>query len=453
MSYAKIREPSLFEVPSTFAAWDEFEAHATSGLTGKVSPSSGGDVWTVAPPAGAVSADPDDFQVQWGDSKNTYKNVIRSSAGDSAPRIVTLGTTNYPTLAWRGTVYPGAAAYGLFGAALRVQDMGNYAFFVVDLGAKYFRFARAIGGAAPIDIWAGGSAINTTTYDWQVVVLADGMWQVWMVPTGSGFGKPLAQGVSAQLGSGGPLATGRVGLFDYVIQTPCPPRLYDHVNVAIPSARAVLYPSRQLRLTHEKATRQDAGGLYEGDVPSFEGRHVKFPPATRAGKRSRLVFKLRRRDNDSGMPDEGLGDFQTITVKVFGRVTALGGPLPLGFPTYTLFNVLTDRQYNANLTSLNELADVLGTLIGDYPLPIGAYSITNAIVPSRTLNARACSEDQLADVLATVINDLNTAGPAPAYSLSNDTVNRTLNADAVSINSYADLLATFIRDLITAGDL
>jgi len=34
-------------------------------------------------------------------------------------------------------------------------------------------------------------------------------------------------------------------------------------------------------------------------------------------------------------------------------------------PVYTITNLTTDRTYNANATSVGELADVVGTLIGD----------------------------------------------------------------------------------------
>jgi hypothetical protein len=34
-------------------------------------------------------------------------------------------------------------------------------------------------------------------------------------------------------------------------------------------------------------------------------------------------------------------------------------------PTYTITNVTTDRAYDANATTLDEIADVLGTLIAD----------------------------------------------------------------------------------------
>jgi hypothetical protein len=38
---------------------------------------------------------------------------------------------------------------------------------------------------------------------------------------------------------------------------------------------------------------------------------------------------------------------------------------PVAFATYTVTNGLTDRTYDANSTTVNELADVLATLIND----------------------------------------------------------------------------------------
>jgi hypothetical protein len=38
---------------------------------------------------------------------------------------------------------------------------------------------------------------------------------------------------------------------------------------------------------------------------------------------------------------------------------------PIAQPDYTTTNVTTDRLYDANATTLDEVADVLGTLIAD----------------------------------------------------------------------------------------
>ena len=44
---------------------------------------------------------------------------------------------------------------------------------------------------------------------------------------------------------------------------------------------------------------------------------------------------------------------------------------PASLPTYTVSNVVTDRSYDANDTTIDELADVVGTLIDDIDSVIG----------------------------------------------------------------------------------
>lgn len=53
-----------------------------------------------------------------------------------------------------------------------------------------------------------------------------------------------------------------------------------------------------------------------------------------------------------------------IALKVDGEV-GFNGQAPSTPETYTETNVTTDRAFDANATTLDELADVLGTLIGD----------------------------------------------------------------------------------------
>ena len=51
-------------------------------------------------------------------------------------------------------------------------------------------------------------------------------------------------------------------------------------------------------------------------------------------------------------------------LKVSGEV-GFNGATPAARPDYTTTNVTTDRSYNANATTIDELADILGTLIAD----------------------------------------------------------------------------------------
>lgn len=58
----------------------------------------------------------------------------------------------------------------------------------------------------------------------------------------------------------------------------------------------VIHPSQSLRLTHDKAERENAAGTRWGRVPHFEGARLKIPPSTRNSHVHRLVVKQDRND-------------------------------------------------------------------------------------------------------------------------------------------------------------
>jgi hypothetical protein len=65
-------------------------------------------------------------------------------------------------------------------------------------------------------------------------------------------------------------------------------------------------------------------------------------------------------------PSGGMGRLSSRDARAVGR--RRGGQVSLignDVQTYSAQNVTTDRAYDANSTSLAELADVLGTLIND----------------------------------------------------------------------------------------
>ena len=66
--------------------------------------------------------------------------------------------------------------------------------------------------------------------------------------------------------------------------------------------------------------------------------------------------------NTAGLyADDVAGTVNMFAINEAGAVCQLSGTSG----TYTPTNVTADRSYDANATSLDELADVLGTLIAD----------------------------------------------------------------------------------------
>jgi hypothetical protein len=130
-----------------------------------------------------------------------------------------------------------------------------------------------------------------------------------------------------------------------------------------------------------------------------------------------------------------------------------GGPAPtVPWPLYTITNRTTDRVIDANSTTINEFADVLGTVIRD-EIDIGTltgYTYSNAGT-DRSYDANSTTLDELADILGTVVADLIAGNTANPYTVSNISVDRSYDADSTSLNELADVLGSFITDCQSRG--
>jgi hypothetical protein len=438
--YGRARSPLVYSTPLSLLARDDFGFADGTDLGGRAA--NAGGTWVSAGPGG-------DFK---GTGTTGDIGVDRETTGDSGAHVDYLSnniagvlhaavvTATDPSVGWRGIVARLQTAAPTTDHLLLVLQ-GQ----VISVYAQGGWLASYPLGALP----APYPALH------QLALAADatGRWAAWYAPFGVPLTKPIMQGQGALLATGGALQSGRVGIYDVnTTATPCR-RLWDAVYTAPFSSLGALEASRITRFLHDTVLRQDSGGSMEGRVPVFEGRHLTVRPATRAGRTSRLVVKQRRLDVDAGAPDTGLSDAALGTLTVTPRVALHHiADITTGFPSYSLSGVTTDRTFDCNATSLDELADVLGTLIGDHPGPWSGYTTTNAS-PDRSFDCNSTTLHELADVVARVISDLQNPSPSPAYTISNLTERRVLNANSVTIDELADVLGTFIGDLVANGDL
>uniref|UniRef100_A0A6M3IKG2 Uncharacterized protein n=1 Tax=viral metagenome TaxID=1070528 RepID=A0A6M3IKG2_9ZZZZ len=115
---------------------------------------------------------------------------------------------------------------------------------------------------------------------------------------------------------------------------------------------------------------------------------------------------------------------------------------------YTLTNSSTDHIMDCDETTLTELLNVTATMLADMeasifnPLDFTRYNVT----VDHEFNCFSTNLDELADVLATFIHStlLNTYG---LFTVTNITATRTLNLDSASINELTNLLGTVIYDI------
>lgn len=156
-----------------------------------------------------------------------------------------------------------------------------------------------------------------------------------------------------------------------------------------------------------------------------------------------------------------VGSVVELQVGTDGQVLVVDSTVPEGvrwadspgvgqFPPYSVTTFTTTHSYVATATTLNELANVLATVVTEYPtLNTSATGYTT----TRTFTPSATSLNDMANVLGTVCADLAVAGPQSGWAVVGAyTPTRTYtDAGAITLNILADVLATFIADLIAPG--
>ena len=116
--------------------------------------------------------------------------------------------------------------------------------------------------------------------------------------------------------------------------------------------------------------------------------------------------------------------------------------------TFTVTNCTTTRTLDLAEASLDQLADLIGTVITDTQAGTydgATYTITNSST-DKTYDADATSLDELLNVIGTAISDNSgDAFVTDGYTLDNYTLDFVLDCTSTSLNELADVLATLLR--------
>lgn len=113
--------------------------------------------------------------------------------------------------------------------------------------------------------------------------------------------------------------------------------------------------------------------------------------------------------------------------------------------TFTVTNITLMRSLNVSEATINDAANLLGTLI--YDIQEGsydgtAYTITNAET-DRTIDASAFSLTELLNVIATLIaGNLGTAVSYAGFTITNDDSDYVLDCNETSLNELVNVLGT-----------
>jgi hypothetical protein len=301
--------------PTTFSAQDGFDQSA-GALTGKTLPTGG--TWTAA-------GDTDDFTVNATD--HIASRTALSDAARETGRYVWAGT---PTLTLTvasvdfrvSTTTGGGATNDAVGLVARLTDVNNWWQILVGGGSAagtelqvWRRVAGTLTPSVPTPVATVGKITVNTWYTLTLRITAQGVWSVWLNLQGATvLGSPVVEGIDTTLATGGSLASGKVGIYDFNVNaSPAYTRDFDNFSVWVPPDDAAIFKSQSLELRHDRVRREDSGGTLWVEPSSYEGRYLTVPPAGAEARTARVIVKASR-GIPGELPDGGTDD---ISARLF----------------------------------------------------------------------------------------------------------------------------------------
>jgi hypothetical protein len=286
----------------------EFDA-ARGALTGKTAPLGGN--W-------ATSGDATDLTVTGSGA------VTRASTSDATwGRNAIVGTTTYTVCAVQIDCKRsgGNPEHGLLA---RYVDASNYVHIRASITSPTVTIEadRVIAGSHfNMGFVTLPAPSADSFYTLRAVITASGCFYVWWAPAGPLNGAPVLRGQNANLATGGALASGKVGFMDLNPVATASTRTFDNFVAWVPVIPTVVYSGRVGEVRSDGTKRQDATGVYYGDMPSYRGSPFRVPPAGDKNRISRVFGKLHRNDIEVE-PSDVVTDNLTLQAIVTPRYLA-----------------------------------------------------------------------------------------------------------------------------------
>lgn len=294
--YGKARATYDNTVPTAYSATDAFD-QAAGALTAQALPLGG--TW-----AGAGNAN--DFSVNAA-SHTAQRTAVSDGGGNIASGR--LMTASLPVLV--NTVV--SIDMDMVSAVSAVPFGGVLARYVDASNFVAARYAPAAGGTSAMyveKIIAGvatrlaladvnGSVVPVTL---RLSITPDGYYSCDCLSGGVAIA--TTTGYDSALASGGTLATGKVGFFDYQQTGTASTRIYDNFIASSPGVDAVVFSGRSGEFRSDGAIRQDPTGTYYGRMQTYRGSRFMLPPAGDQNRASRIAVKARRNDVDVARDDQ-----------------------------------------------------------------------------------------------------------------------------------------------------
>jgi len=301
---------------ATFSARDEFNQSA-GALAGKTLPVGG--TW-------AAAGDADDFTVE-----TTGKTAQRVATADAVTGVETghfglAGTNTYATIAVQADIRWTFAISGGPGIFARYTDTSNFLVARIATNAPPLHSSiivtkRVAGVSTVIATTDVGPLGQAAYYRLRLVIDSGGRVWCWLSQPNSAAGSPRVAVQDSALATGGALASGRVGIYEWNASSVAEARNYDNFKAWVPVLDAVLNAGRNAELRTEGMFHEDLAGTTFALIPSV-GVLPRIPPAGLENRKVELFLKDSRGDFDQ-LPDFGIDD---IAARVYYRPSWLIAP-------------------------------------------------------------------------------------------------------------------------------
>ncbi|HXD54708.1 MAG TPA: hypothetical protein VN618_08140 [Solirubrobacteraceae bacterium] len=286
----------------TVVAFDNFTTGTLSGSLNTRTPATGA--------AWATSGSATDWAVSAGE-------ILRKTTSDTEPHYGVLGAAIGNSAISFSFSVPG----GTCGAILRWVDKENYAFFLAkeSAGPVKLTFSLGVKVAGVTTILAEQVGTYVERVEGTLATTVDGALSVKL--TGA-LNVSLA-GSHASLATGGALASGKGGIYDYNPGGTIWSRRFYSVSVAqLPAVPYVVQSERTLEIRSDSTLVQDSTGTYVGPPPEYRGSRFYLPQDGSANRTSRVIVKADRNDLEEA-DQQTIGDAFTAQIFATPRYAVL----------------------------------------------------------------------------------------------------------------------------------
>jgi hypothetical protein len=270
---------------------------AAGNLSGKTMPVGG--TWT-------TSGSATDFAVE-----ASGHTLQRSTTSEASFRFAIAGTATFTNVLaqvdFKVSAIPDLGD-SRRAVVVRYVDSSNYlAIFAstVDDGSSLYTHVQSqvtIAGATTGESVAYPIAADGW-YTLRLVADVQGRYYGWVFPRGGRAAGPAFARQLTDLATGGTLASGKVGIYDWHSPGTACTRTYDNFLAAVPLTNEVLHSGRQLHVRSDGAIHQDSTGTYSGNWPVY-GDYPKIPPAGAENRTTRIAARaLRNNPEEMAVPN------------------------------------------------------------------------------------------------------------------------------------------------------